>query len=103
MKKDMAIIMTSLKRGNSLSTDEYEELREYIGLRERQAQKASNQRKTLRMLNKVHRATIMENRWLRASMENAQGWNKTMDDARKTLFNSFRMETKVENPPVPRG
>lgn len=39
-------------------------LQNYINLLRRQAIKAKNQRKTLRDLHKVYRATMMENRWL---------------------------------------
>lgn len=69
-------------------------LKDYIYLLRQQAQKASNQRKTLKAMNKSHQAVVMENRWLREliSSDSVIGikWASVMERARKTLWSQFR-------------
>lgn len=78
---------------------------EYVDLLRRQAQKAKNQRKTLRDLHKSHRAVIMENRWLREAIKGTglqiNGrlvWNSIVDQAKKSLWSQFRWLRSDEGP-----
>lgn len=80
-------------------------LKRNINLLRRQAQKAGNQRKTIRDLAKHHRATIMENRWLREAIRQAgkfgelgeRNWEDFLAQARETLWQEFKKEIKVDN------
>lgn len=86
--------------GENILGDEIILLKDYIDLKRRQAQKASNQRKTLRDLHKVYGTALMENRWLRSELRSQAGaGGKTLLEAimvraKDTLFRQFKKEEK---------
>ena len=86
-----------IKEGRKITIgdDEIKFIEDYIGLLRRQAQKAKNQRKTLRDLHKVYKATLMENRWLREVMTGENRFlalSGMMKKAKETLWRQFKKE-----------
>ncbi len=81
----------------SMTLEQVKLVGDYISLLRRQAAKAGHQRKTLRALHRVYRATLMENRWLRSELKSYGGspiWKWFMERAGETLWRQFKKEEK---------
>lgn len=76
--------------------EDVELVKNHIELLRRQAQKAKNQRKTLKRLNESYQAIIMENRWLRSELfgHYCNNGKNYMDRAEETLWKQFKKGMK---------